>query len=444
MLKRCLFILILLAGLCALALAGCGKKSDQGVNLDASNKHPAGWYLNHRTVYRSYAVQCRECHGDVTDIAGGVVKISCTSTSYNGLTCHFQGHAPRDLPHAVPFRAASLHGTEAKKDLSFCQQCHAERLSDGTVRFDMPIGQLPHGCEECHKAGTAHPPVDKISGYGTGWTGHYAVGSITACTSCHGSTFQGGSGPACKTCHVRLPSGTGPTPGSGSNCGSCHNTPPDGDLSDTFPNIGGGHAKHVALPEIAGLCGHCHDGAGSGTANHAKSGAATVKFLSVLNSESGGNAGYDPASMTCINVVCHGGQRTPNWRTGDFNPYLTGADERCRLCHAYKLQAGGLPQYNDFGSGQHAVHVRDLVAGARVGLDCTGCHDVDKLKLKHYIGLKTSTFDNSPANTLRADLHYTPDPAPTGAVSASTGSCFPVNTGTNFGGILGCHDLKRW
>lgn len=418
------------AGVLAL-LCGCGQSSSTPSLMGADQKHPSQWLVAHRAAYRTQAAQCRGCHGEINDPSGGITKICCTSTSFQGMTCHFQGHLPRTVPHVMPFADPALHGTAAKADLTYCKPCHSQTFSDGTIRFNEPIGLLKAGCEDCHTAGAAHPPVDKLPGYGSGWSGHTTAGNLAvACTMCHGATFGGGAGPACSTCHKLLAPGQYPNPSTGISCGSCHGTPPDG---NTFPNIAGPHAVHYALAGVNGVCRTCHDGGGSGTPVHANYSSVTVRILSSYQSESGGTPNFDRSTKTCRNISCHGGIQTPNWYSGVINVNVDNLDELgCRQCHAFNTA-----QYNSYHSGHHYLHVRDLGFGATVGLFCTSCHDVDKLKVHHFAALSTPQFDGAPSSTLRDDLQYVP------GATAGTGSCTPQNNGTNFP-IPGCHATKAW
>ena len=91
--------------------------------------------------------------------------------------------------------------------------------------------------------------------------------------------------------------------------------------------MAGKHAVHGALPGV-GVCNPCHNGLDTGTLEHYNRANARpgkdalrvppgdVAFLGTYNAESG-PAAFNPATRTCSNVICHGGQATPDWQTPD-------------------------------------------------------------------------------------------------------------------------------
>jgi predicted CxxxxCH...CXXCH cytochrome family protein len=399
-----IFTLITIAFLMAacFALSGCGTANDQAPALSSSNTHPGDWRSAHRSAYRQNPASCTECHG--TDLKGGITKIGCSTAS-----CHAGEHGPRGIIHPVPYKGTidlnKTHGSFAKKDLTICQDCHATPGSTGSnPRFNLPYETLPNGCETsgCHdqKKGQGHPIP---------WDTHGTSGNqANACTLCHGANFEGGSGRSCKSCHTRLMGVLLPTIGS---CDSCHGNPPNG---ITRHNRAGSHATHLALPELASNCGACHKGAGSGSAIHAvfKNRSALIS-LSPAYSAKNGTVGYLLSTNTCTNVICHGGQTTPAWGG-------TIAASGCSSCHV-----SGTAQYNSYASGKHSKHLTERLA-------CTDCHDIKTLKAtsQHFSNVSSSTFNQSPASTIRAsELNYTLLPKP---------SCTPttVPTGSQ---VTVCH-----
>ena len=183
----------------ALILGGCGSSNDAAPSISGSGQHPARatWIVDHRAAYRQHPAQCTSCHG--ADLRGGITNVNCFTGVPGGL-CHAGGHGPRPVPHALPFTAATLHGPEAKKDLVFCQSCHGTAGGPGSApRFNVAVGSLVNGFEDCHLANSAHPPVPGVS---TAWPGHADAGNLgNACVLCHGATLGGGTGPACTSCH---------------------------------------------------------------------------------------------------------------------------------------------------------------------------------------------------------------------------------------------------
>ena len=391
---------IFLATAACCALFGCGTSNDQAPALGSISKHPDSWLTGHRSAYQQNRDQCRECHG--LDLKGGITKVDCFNQAGLG-QCHAGGHGPRNVPHVLPFKAGALHGPVAKSDLVYCQSCHGKAGGPGSnPRFDVPLGSLTSGCEDCHKPFTAHPP---LTGSTAGWLGHSTAGNMgNSCTLCHGADLTGGgvgAGPGCNTCHTGLPPGTIPAAGT---CGSCHARPP----------ASGNHSIHNALAGVTDVCGTCHNGAGSGTANH-NNGTADVAFTSSYNAKSGAATRNSDAS--CNNVSCHGGVKTPIWGGNLAND--------CLSCHT-----AGTLQYNSYNSGEHTFHVNT------VGLQCTDCHDMSRTSggAGHYSGLATTVFELPASATIRVPGYTTATP------SCSPGR-FPAS-GTY--SVSVCHDNKGW
>ncbi len=379
------------------ALFGCGKANDQAPALGSSNKHPDSWLTGHLSAYQQNRDQCRECHG--VDLKGGITKVDCFNQAGLG-QCHAGGHGPRNVPHQLPFEAGSVHGPAAKSDLVYCQSCHGTAGGPGgNPRFNVPLGLLNNGCEDCHKLNTAHPP---LPGSTSGWNGHSTAGNLgNSCTLCNGEDLTGSAGPGCNTCHTGLTPATIPTPGA---CVSCHAKPP----------ASGNHGIHNALAGVTDVCGTCHNGAGSGTAKHGN-GTTDVAFATSYNAKSGAATGNSDGS--CSNVSCHGGGKTPVWG---------GAlSIGCLSCHT-----AGTLQYNSFNSGQHTLHVNT------VGLQCTDCHDMNKTNAgaSHYSGLGTTAFELPASATIRV-------PGYTSAAPSCSPGTFPA-AGTYSVGV--CHNSENW
>jgi predicted CxxxxCH...CXXCH cytochrome family protein len=215
---------------------------------------------------------------------------------------------------------------------------------------------------------------------------------------CHGTNLTGvaNSGPSCSTCHA--------WPFTGGACGTCHAIPPAG---TTFPNTAGRHAIHTGLGSYI-TCDACHTGAGSGTANH-QNGTADVNIAATYDAQSGA-ATYNAASVTCLNVSCHGGQTTPSWLTGTIT-----VNTQCTACHA-----SGTAQYNSYNSGHHSTHVSR-------GIACTTCHNTTSLAVNHFTNLDTPAMEGPASATLNAALQY------------NGTSCNP-----GAGGLTGCHGSRNW
>ena len=369
------------------SLLACGKANEKSPALGSSGKHPDSWLAGHRAAYQQNRDQCRECHG--IDLKGGITKVDCFNQASLG-QCHAGGHPPRNVPHALPFKAGAVHGPAAKKDLVYCQSCHGKSGGPGSnPRFNVLIGSLVNGCEDCHKQSTAHPP---LPGATSDWLGHSTAGNLgNSCTLCHGIGLTGGVGPECNSCHTSLTQGTIPTVGA---CVSCHAKPP----------ASGNHNVHNALAGVTNICSACHNGAGSGTAKH-RNGTADVEFVTSYNAKF--STATRNINGSCSNVSCHGGVTTPTW-----GGTLTNG---CLSCHT-----AGTTQYNSYNSGQHNKHVVEQM------LSCTDCHDMNVIVggASHFSGLGTTVFELPASATIKVPFGYT----------SANPSC---NTGTN-----ACHSTR--
>jgi predicted CxxxxCH...CXXCH cytochrome family protein len=399
---------------------GCGTANNDAPSLNTSGKHPAGWVAvnggNHRSAFNAEPGQCPQCHGNnllLTGGNGGIARVNCSSTSFAGLTCHADGHLPRIAPHAVPFTDPALHGPAAKKDLSFCQGCHAipfASAAGSNPRFRANIGSLVNGCEDCHDVKAAHPaifPPDSVPWRGP-VTHRDAANLAVACALCHGVNLDGigGVGPACSSCHLAG------SPLTLKNCTSCHGSPPTG---AAFPNISGSHRVHNSLSLVSGVCSTCHTGAGIGSLKHFNQ-AVDVSVSPAYNAKSGAFT-FDPATFTCTNVSCHGGQTTPSWRNGRID-----VDTQCFSCHRSRVLQPP-DQFNSYFSGKHDFHGNQ----GGLGLICPDCHDTGKLSPGHFLNLDTHDFDQAPSTTIRDVVRYV------------GGSCTPVNAPGNFSVTFSCH-----
>ena len=386
-------IFCLTAACCA--LFGCGKANDQAPVLDSSGKHPDTWLTGHRPAYQQNRDQCRECHG--FDFKGGITKVDCFNQAGLG-QCHAGGHGPRNVLHQLPFRDGMTHGPVAKKDLVFCQSCHGTAEGPGSnPRFNVRIGSLKNGCEDCHEHFTAHFTLE---GSTSGWPGHSTAGNMgNSCTLCHGIDLTGSVGPGCNTCHTALSPGTIPTIGV---CSSCHAAPP----------ASGNHGIHNALAGVANVCSTCHDGVGNGTPEH-RNGIADVAFALSYNAKSG--TATKNINGSCSNVSCHGGVTTPTW-----GGILANG---CLSCHT-----AGATQYNSYRTdiGQHTFHI-DVV-----GLQCADCHKMSVTVggASHFSGLGTPVFELAPSATIRVPGYPTCNPSIT------------PTAGTYSVGL--CHDSRVW
>lgn len=298
---------------------------------------------------------CAQCHLKGANLRTPIITSYATGTPgcFNSTLCHGM------LGHPTGWADPSQHGATGKANLTFCQGCHANNPSGGpgsNPRFNVVLGRLTAGCETCHIANTAHPPVQQIPAafgitspdpLGTPWFRHRTATNFDACNRCHGASLEGGVGPRCQTCHVAaLPTSTVNSP---DPCSSCHSQPPSG---NSYPNINRAHLSHVGLNVPTGtLCAECHSGLGSGTLDHflrAKNislvGATStqpnaVVFGGVLSKANGAAPVFTPATLQCANIYCHGSTlagfnldpniiRTPAWDA----PFQ---GIHCDKCHGY-------------------------------------------------------------------------------------------------------------
>lgn len=257
------------------------------------------------------------------------------------------------------------------------------------------------GCGDKNDKAVFSP--DTNSGHPSDWvTSHKtsAQANLSTCTQCHGGDLAGGiakvgcfSTPQTSfngfACHATNPLVN-------VNCTSCHFSPPNG---TTAPNQAGAHAKHVALAGVT--CATCHNGGGSGTANHAR--ALTVSPFPVsFQAKAFTSFGYNAADGTCSGVSCHGGLKTPKWDST--------AAIGCIQCHEQGT-ASALPQYNSFYSGQwtitagtvvnlHNLHNLVNIPSTTTRVVCTHCHNGNVLSAQHFTGLATPEFEGAAATTV--------------------------------------------
>jgi predicted CxxxxCH...CXXCH cytochrome family protein len=421
--------------------------------------------------------QCTACHA-VAPSAGtatqyndafgrhsiGTHNATVPANSIACTTCHNMGNgSPGALAHFKYLNTGAVDGVATGTP--------ADQMPSGTIAFDTAIvsgagtytvtstTQGNGGCAlTCHThihtasvntwtASGAPHPVPFLSGQtDTQGNGHLNATQTTFaadCGTCHavsGTSPVAGS-PLCATCHtVADPTVAGTGVGT---CLSCHAGPagiPAGPTGSAFPNIAGAHAKHMGLP-TALTCNTCHAGSGAGTSTHytnanarvtAPTGPASVSMDATFNAQSGGAAGFNASSLTCSASSCHGGQTTPNWRTGTI-----ASTSQCSLCHAIN---GGTTtsQYND-AVGRHAWGTHSSAAT----LDCTICHDMTTANThagaaNHFAELNTpavSSTNKLPSGTIKFKLTNGTYPI-TGAATYTISATTPEGDG---GCALTCH-----
>jgi len=125
---------------------------------------------------------------------------------------------------------------------------------------------------------------------------------------------------------------------------------------------------------------------------------------------------FDNTALSCSNVSCHGGQATPNWRTGTVD-----VNNQCTNCHV-----SGTTQFNSYVSGEHTFHVNLFGATA---LTCKLCHNTTTLAVNHFTALATPAMEGPASATIGGD----PTLIPAGNYVPATRSCTPS-----------CHGNETW
>jgi predicted CxxxxCH...CXXCH cytochrome family protein len=177
---------------------------------------------------------------------------------------------------------------------------------------------------------------------------------------------------------------------------------------------------HLALNSTGSpvSCDTCHNGLGPSlqNLNHYNRAKSRVPpgdalFLATYNAQSGASMFDNGAALSCSNVSCHGGQATPNWRTGAID-----VNTQCTSCHTTitTTQFNG-PTSANHNRGQHQVA-------------CTTCHNTTSLAVNHFTTLSTPALEG-PAS---ATIGGTGTPAII-SWNPTTKSCTPA-----------CHGNQNW
>ncbi len=341
-------------------LVGVSCYTCHGVNAPHPPAPWRGTTRRHTNTNTQNASVCAICHrGQSSPPAPPGTPSGC----FNNTLCHGNVGAP----HQVPFTDPALHKPEAKKDLTYSQQCHADNPTGGpgsNPRFNVQIGSLTAGCESpgCHLPYTAHA-VDTNAP--EGWIGHSTAGNMSnACTLCHGIDLTGGANaPGCfnngiYSCHRSNPL-------TNTNCTSCHGYPPDG---TTPPNTDGSHTAHFNTDMTNAFqtqaCDLCHN--------------------KTQSTHADGNV--DVVWTNCSN--CHD---SPNLTTEAKNPtyspypaWGTKLNSQCDMCHYNPPTASTLYNHNNVTPNQcsschphqatrkPATHMNNTLEPTQVA--CNTCH----------------------------------------------------------------------
>jgi predicted CxxxxCH...CXXCH cytochrome family protein len=300
------------------------------------------------------AAVCALCHTHGANLRNPIITTYGTGNPgcFNSTLCHGQ------MGHPTGWADPNNHGSTAKANMTYCQQCHADNRFGGpgsNPRFNVQLGRLVDaalgntGCEVCHAPLAAHPRVlqipaafgviTTITPTGTPWYLHCKASpsGFDACNRCHGANLDGVGGATgatgCTFCHQ---SGL---PTTLKNCASCHGATPNGTI---YPNIAFAHPRHASL-NVADKCGECHNGLGSVTLdhflrarNHTTSRQPGAIVFGAFAQTGGVIPAFSETTLQCTNTYCHGttlvggANKSPVWSQ---TTYLTAAG--CGTCHGF-------------------------------------------------------------------------------------------------------------
>ncbi|MFZ1376340.1 MAG: CxxxxCH/CxxCH domain-containing protein [Geothrix sp.] len=382
--------------------------------------------------------QCTACHGVTTSAAAvqyndafgrhslGTHDATNAANAIACTTCHNMGNGSAGaLAHFKYLTTPAVDGVATGTP--------ADQLPSGTIVFNPAIVTGPGtytvtgatqgngGCAlTCHThihvptfdtwtaSGSPHPVPFLTGQTDTQGNGHLNATAATFsadCSACHAhsGTAPMATAPLCNVCH-KLANPTVLATGAGT-CLSCHagtSGLPQGPGGTAFPSIAGAHVKHLTLG-TATTCNTCHAGSGTGTATHytnadyrhgTPAAPGAVAIDATFNAKTGAST-FTPASLTCSNVSCHGGQATPNWTTGTINSL-----SQCTACHRVATTAAAATQYND-AFGRHSLGSHDATNAANA-IACTTCHNMGNGSagaLAHFKYLNTTAVDGVATGT---------------------------------------------
>lgn len=357
--------------LVVLFLIGCSKLKDTLPSQPASpkNVHGIGWIDTSSVNFHGKIVlsdtsrgfaYCRRCHGDSLQ-STGLAQVSCAKSGCH--TAHFH------LAGWTDPKATNFHGTVIRNnngDYSACQKCHGTDLKGGSVNkscFDA-------GCHAAgfHGAGFGDPASSNFHKF-TIRTNKY---SLTNCKGCHGPDYNGGllsNNKSCNNTGCHTAADKGPEA-----CYTCHGSwttkdaNPPKSLHDEVVTTArgvGAHVTHLKSPVFTTMtlkCQICHtlpstfNSPGHIDINDPNFPRATVVMTDTLaftkTIGTVGTPSYDPATIKCSNVYCHGNFTNGNHSTPQFN----GTDQaKCGTCHGDPVTGNPLPK---------APHLQVTVCGS--------------------------------------------------------------------------------
>ena len=307
-------------------LWGCsnGNSSSPAVSaaLDtATGKHAAGWANSqngglHVAAYFSNQAGCKECHGNPAELSGGIVKVSCSSVSRNGIACH-----AGKWPHGPGYEAYTLHGNSAMaaasgtSGMASCRQCHG-------VAYQGNVGPSCIACHKTSDGSNAPHPSNWRTGANNNSLKHSStdISNADACAQCHlGGTY---SHPA----PTPAPKGTAPGCFNGT---LCHNN--------------AGHAPYTAVTHQP----PARDNVVCGIACHAIPATATS------------NPRFNVPIVTTNGTPMSNGCETCHTRPGLAHPYM------------WLPNRGSSATHGAIAADGSAVPIPGNILGA-----CVTCHNV--------------------------------------------------------------------
>ena len=275
-------------GLLLLAALAAGCSKDRGTSFDPDAGHPDDYLSSHASEYRSESQSCAECHGK--DLMGGIAKVSCYSSSFEGTACHPGG------PGGHPAGWRSTHTVTDPAQAATCAQCH-----------DNPANDLAPGCFNtslCHGQKSGHPADWRSS--------HTSVNPAEAatCAQCHDNPANN-LAPGCfntSLCHGQQsphPAGwlgthSSTDPGQAPTCAQCHDNPANS-LSPGCFNTS--------------LCHGDQGGHPAGWASAGQHGAAAKGSPGMASCTSCHGSGYSGGTSGQSCFPCHG-WNAPHARSG--------------------------------------------------------------------------------------------------------------------------------
>jgi len=245
---------------------------------------------------------------------------------------------------------------------NICSVCHHKTIhhqysTSSTYPGYTKLHYNNQDCVTCHLHSVAFAkPAGASHSFPYNGLAHMAAapaGSYGDCTGCH-STVAGGAYPAtplgdapnCTGCHLNATNFNSASAG----CADCHGTNADGrPIGSTFPDIVGSHSAtgHVSLS-----CATCHNGAGSGTANHGSQNQVP-KVRADVTVAFTGTGSWSSGPLTCSATYCHSTVQSANGTAAgvsDTTPAWGSGTATCATnCHGNTVAR--------LTTGSHVKHI---------------------------------------------------------------------------------------